>query len=127
VAALAGIGASVSEAATAFTDASKWTLSLKGATKDVTPFGASGSWAVNLATIKSWTAKVSAFLDTADTAQTNLFALLNSTVTVTLTVQNTPHAFTGSAILTGIDPNIDAQNAETVDFSFTGTGACTYS
>ena len=127
MAALAGIGASVSEAATAFTDASKWTLSLKGATKDVTPFGASGSWAVNLATIKSWTAKVSAFLDTADTAQTNLFALLNSTVTVTLTVQNTPHAFTGSAILTGIDPNIDAQNAETVDFSFTGTGACTYS
>lgn len=125
--ALAGIGASVSEASTAFTDASKWTLSLKGATKDVTPFGASGNWAVNLATIKSWTAKVSCFLDTADTAQTNLFALINSTVTVTLTVQNTPHAFTGSAILTGIDPNIDAQNAETVDFSFTGTGACTYS
>lgn len=127
MAALAGIGASVSEASTAFTDASKWTLSLKGATKDVTPFGASGNWAINLATIKSWTAKVTAFLDTADTAQTNLFALLNSSVTLTLNVSGTPHGFTGTAILTGIDPNVDVQNAETVDFSFTGTGACTYS
>ena len=127
MAALAGIGASVSEAATAFTDTSKWTLSLKGATKDVTPFGASGNWAINLATIKSWTAKITAFIDTADTAQTNLYALLNSTVTVTFTIQSTPHAFTGSAILTGIDPSVDVQNAQTVDFSFTGTGACTYS
>lgn len=127
MAALAGIGASVQEASTAFTDASKWTLSLKGATKDVTPFGASGNWAINLATIKSWTAKVSAFVDTSDTAQTNLFALLNSTVTLTLNVSGTPHGFTGSAILTGIDPNVDAQNPETVDFSFTGTGSCTYS
>ena len=127
MAALAGIGASVSEAATSFNNASKWTLSLKGATKDVTPFGASGNWAINLATIKSWTAKVTAFVDSSDTAQTNLFGLLNSTVTLTLNVSGTPHGFTGSAILTGIDPNVDAQNAETVDFSFTGTGSCTYS
>jgi predicted secreted protein len=127
MAALAGIGASVTEASTAFTDASKWTLSLKGVTKDVTPFGASGNWTVNLATLKSWTAKVTCFVDTSDTAQTNLFALLNSTVSMTFTIQSTPHAFTGSAILTGIDPNIDAQNAETVDFSFTGTGSLTYS
>lgn len=127
MAALAGIGASCTEAATAFTDASKWTLSLKGATKDVTPFGASGNWAINLATIKSWTAKISCFIDTADTAQTNLFALLNTSLSITLTIQSTPHAFTGSAILTGIDPNIDVQNAETCDFTFTGTGACTYS
>ncbi len=127
MAALAGIGASVSEASTSFTDASKWTLSLKGATKDVTPFGASGNWAINLATIKSWSGKVTAFLDTADTAQTNLFALINSTVSMTFNVSGTPHGFTGSAILTGIDPNVDVQNAETVDFSFTGTGAITYS
>jgi predicted secreted protein len=127
MAALAGIGASVTEAATAFTDASKWTVSMKGATKDVTPFGASGNWAVNLATIKSWTAKVTAFVDTADTAQTNLFALLNTSLSMTFTIQSTPHAFTGSAILTGIDPSVDVQNAQTVDYSFTGTGALTYS
>ena len=127
MAALAGIGASVTEASTAFTDASKWVLNLKGGTKDATPFGASGNWAVNIATVKSWSAKVTAFLDTADTAQTNLFAGLNNTFSLTLTVVNTPHAFTGSAILTGIDPNVDVQGVETVDFSFTGTGACTYS
>jgi len=127
MAALAGIGASVTEAAQAFTDASKWTLSIKGATKDATPFGASGNWAINIATIKSWTAKISAFLDTADTAQTNLFAGINNTFSITLTVQSTPHAFTGSAILTGIDPNVDVQGVEMVDFSFTGSGAVTYS
>ncbi len=127
MAALAGIGANVSEASTAFTDSSKWTLSIKGATKDVTPFGASGSWAINITTIKSWTAKVSCFLDSADTAQTNLFALIGSSVSLTLNVSNTPHGFTGTAILSGIDPSIDVQNAETVDFSFTGSGALTYS
>ena len=128
MAALAGIGASITEASTAFTDASKWSLNLKGATKDVTPFGASGNWAINLATIKSWTGKISAFLDTVDTAQTNLFALLNTTVSVTFTVQSSPaHAFTGSAILTGIDPSVDVQGVEAVDFSFTGSGPITYS
>lgn len=127
MAALAGIGASVTEAATAFTDASKWTLSLKGAVKDVTPFGASGSWQINLTTLKSWSGKVTAFIDTTDTAQTNLLALLGTVVSMTFTIQSTPHAFAGSAILTGIDPNVDVQNAQSIDFSFTGTGALTYS
>ena len=127
MAALAGIGANCSEASTAFTDSSKWTLSIKNATKDVTPFGASGNWAINIPTINSWTAKISAFIDTADTAQTNLFALIGTTVAITLNVSGTPHGFTGSAILAGIDPNVDAQNAETVDFSFTGSGSVAYS
>lgn len=126
MAALAGIGAACNEASTAFTDASKWTLSIKGATKDVTPFGASGSWQINLPTINSWTAKITAFLDTADTAQTNLFALIGTSLSITLKVSAT-HNFTGTAILTGIDPNIDVQNAETCDYSFTGSGAITYS
>lgn len=127
MAALAGIGAAVQEASTSFTDASKWTLSIKNATKDVTPFGASGSWAINIPTINSWTAKISTFVDTADTAQTNLFALIGTTVSITLNVSGTPHGFTGSAILSGIDPNVDAQNAETCDFSFTGSGSISYS
>jgi len=127
MAALAGIGASVTEAAQVFNDGSKWTLSLKGATKDATPFGASGSWAINVATIKSWSGKVTAFMDTADTAQTTLFAALNNAISMTFTIQSTPHAFAGSAILTGIDPNVDVQGVQSVDFSFTGTGALTYS
>ena len=125
MAALAGIGASCSEAATAFTDASKWTLSIKNATKDVTPFGASGSWAINIPTINSWTAKISAFIDTADTAQTNLFALIGTSVAIILKVDGT-HNFSGTAILAGIDPSVDAQSAESVDYSFTGSGALTY-
>jgi hypothetical protein len=100
---------------------------MKGVTKDVTPFGASGNWTVNLGTLKSWTAKVTCFTDTADTAQTNLLALLNTAVSMTFTVQSTPHAFAGSAFLTGIDPNVDAQNVQTIDYSFTGTGAITWS
>lgn len=126
MAALAGIGASCTENAVSFNDASKWTLSIKNATKDVTPFGASGSYAINIPTINSWTAKVSAFIDTADTAQTNLFALIGTVVPLALNVSGTPHGFSGSAILSGIDPNVDAQAAETVDFSFTGSGSITY-
>lgn len=127
MAALAGIGASVKEAATAFTDASKWDLSIKGGTKDATPFGATGSWAINISTVNSWTAKITAFLDTADTAQTALFALIGSLVSLTFTIVNTPHAFTGSAILSGIDPTVDVNNVETVVFSFTGSGSIAYS
>ena len=125
--ALAGVGASVTEASTSFTNASKWVLNLKGAVKDVTPFGASGNWTINLATLKSWSGTITAFLDPSDTAQTNIFGLLNSTLTMTLNVNSTPHGFTGSVIITEIDPNIDVQNAETVDIKFTGTGSCTYS
>lgn len=38
-----------------------WKMSLKGNTKDVTPFQASGSWAVNLATIKTMTFSVDCY------------------------------------------------------------------
>ncbi len=123
--ALAGIGASATEASTAFNDASKWVISIKNATKDVTPFGAAGSWAINIPTINSWTAKISAFIDTADTAQVNLFALIGTSLTVVMAV-NGSHNFSGTAILAGIDPSVDAQAAETVDFSFTGSGALAY-
>lgn len=122
----AGIGAGASVDSVAFTNASKWTLSVKNATKDVTPMGADGSFAVNIGTINSWTAKITAFLDNSDTAQTNLFALIGTIVEdLVLTVGST-HAFTGDAILSGIDPSVDAQDAETVDFSFTGTGPIAY-
>jgi predicted secreted protein len=126
--AFAGIGAQVTEGTTAFTEGSKWTLTTKGNTKDVTPFQASGNWSVYLATIKSWTAKITAFIDASDTAQTNLFSLLGSTVALSLNVvvAGTPHGFTGSGIVTGFAPNVDVQNAETIDFDFQGTGPITW-
>lgn len=124
--AFAGVGASVGENSVTFTNSSKWTLSVKNATKDVTPIGAPGAWAAYLGTINSWTAKISGWLDNSDTAQANLLALIGQTVPLNLDVNGT-NAFTGDAILNGIDPNIDAQNPETVDFSFQGTGPIDYS
>ncbi len=45
----------------ALSGAHAWKASFKGMTKDVTPFQASGSWAVNLATIKNLTFSVDMF------------------------------------------------------------------
>jgi predicted secreted protein len=125
LAALAGIGASASGASTVINEASKWTLSIKNAVKDVTPFGASGNWQINLPTINSWTVKITAFVDGADTEQVNLLSLIGTAVALILKVDAT-HNFAGSGILTGIDPSVDVQGAETIDFSFTGTGAVAY-
>lgn len=126
--ALAGIGAAVSEAGTNFSEGSKWTLTTKGDTKDVTPFQATGNWAVFLATIKSWTSKVTAFVDASDTAQTNMFGLLGSTVVLSMNivVAGTPHGFSGSGILNGFVPSVDVQSPETIDFTFQGTGPVTW-
>ena len=41
--------------------AHNWKLSMKGQTKDVTPFQASGSWAVNLGTIKNASGSIDAY------------------------------------------------------------------
>lgn len=46
---------------TALDGAHSWKMSIKGQTKDVTPFQASGGWAVNLATIKNATWSVDCF------------------------------------------------------------------
>lgn len=119
--ALAGIGASTSEASTAINQASKWTASIKNATKDVTPFGASGNFQINIPTINSWTAKITAFLDSSDTGQTDLLAGIGTTIAVVLKVDGT-HNLAGSAILSGIDPSVDVQGAITCDYSFTGSG-----
>src|SRR6266702_3476465 len=126
--ALAGIGAAVSEAGTTFSEGSKWTLTTKGGTKDVTPFQATGNWAQFLATVKSWTSKVTAFVDASDTAQTNMFGLLGSTVVLSMNVvvAGTPHGFSGSGVLSRFAPTVDVQNAETIDFDFQGTGPVTW-
>lgn len=125
MAALAGIGASALGASTAINEASKWTLSIKNAVKDVTPFGATGNWQINLPTINSWTCKITAFVDSSDTEQVNLLSLIGTSVALTLKVDGT-HNFAGNGILVGIDPSVDVQGAETIDFSFTGTGAIAY-
>lgn len=126
--AIAGINAAVAASGVTFNEGSKWTLTSKGDTKDVTPFQASNNWAVFLATIKSWTSKITAFVDASDTAQTNMFGLLGSTVALSMNVitTGTPHGFVGSAILTGWSPSADVQNPETIDFNWQGTGPVTW-
>jgi hypothetical protein len=126
--AIAGINAAVAASGVTVSEGNKWTLTTKGDTKDVTPFGATGNWAVFLATVKSWTSKVTAFVDASDTAQTNMFGLVGSTVALSMNVTTvgTPHGFTGSAILTGWTPSVDVQQAETIDFNWQGTGPVTW-
>jgi hypothetical protein len=120
--AFAGVGASLKNGAVTFNNASKWELDIKTDTKDVTPIGATGAWAVYLGTLNRWTAKITGWLDTGDTAQANLLELVGQTVPLTLNVNGTPNGFTGDAILNEIAPNIDAQNPESCVYSFQGSG-----
>jgi len=120
--AFAGVGASLKNGAVPFANASKWELDIKTDTKDVTPIGADGAWAVYLGTLNRWTAKITGWLDTGDTAQANMLALVGQTVPLTLNVNGTPNGFIGSAILNEIAPNIDAQNPESCVYSFQGSG-----
>ncbi len=46
---------------TALDGSHAWKMQMKGQTKDVTPFQASGNWAINLATIKNMTFSVDCF------------------------------------------------------------------
>jgi hypothetical protein len=124
--AFAGVGASLKEGTTSFTNASKWELDIKTDTKDVTPIGASGAWAVYLGTLNRWTAKITGWLDTSDAGQADLLDLVGQTVSLTLNVNGTPNGFTGSAILNEIAPNIDAQNPESCVYSFQGSGPISF-
>lgn len=125
--ALAGIGGSFTEGSTTVSSGNKWTLDIKQAVKDVTTFGATGNWALNIPTLKSWTGKLSVFFDPSDAGLTNLLGLIGSTVALVLNVSGTPHGFSGNAIITEIAPSVDVQGAITADISFTGTGAVAYS
>jgi hypothetical protein len=123
--AFAGVGASLKNGAVTFNNASKWELDIKCDTKDVTPIGADGAWAVYIGTLNRWTAKITGWLDMADTAQTNLLTLVGQSVPLTLNVDGVPNGFTGSAILNDIAPNVDAQNPESCVYSFQGSGPIT--
>ena len=128
MAVVAGVGGQVLNGVNVVANVGVWTLSIKGATVKATPFGASGSWDINVATIKSWTAKVSGWLDAADTnSQVVWLGGINNTYSITLSTISGSHQFVGSGILTGIDPKADSQQLVTVDYSFTGTGSIVYS
>ncbi|HLZ64386.1 MAG TPA: hypothetical protein VKR06_46240 [Ktedonosporobacter sp.] len=122
----AGVGGAIKNGANTVANMQKWALSQKGNVAKTTAFGASGSWESNTATIRGWTATIDGWTDAGDTnGQVALYNGLNSTFTLEMDIDGTHH-WSGSAILTGIDPSADAQNMNLTKLSFTGTGACTF-
>lgn len=122
----AGVGGAVKNGANTVANLQKWGISAKGNVAKTTVFGSSGSWETNTPTIRGWTATADGLTDASDTnGQVALFGGLNSTFTLELDIDGTHH-WSGSAILTGIDPSADAQNMNTIKLTFTGTGALTF-
>lgn len=123
-----GMGASCKEASTSFTQASKWQINAKAATKDVTVMGAAGGWGINAATIKSFSGSVDAFFDNSDTAQTNMVGLLGQTVSMEFDTGDSTHKFTGTCLITEFDPVADVQDIIKCTYKFiNGSGALAYS
>lgn len=127
MAVVAGIGGAVKNGANSVANLNTWTLSLKGNITKTTVFGSTGQWETNIATTRGWTVKADGYLDSSDTnGQLAFINGLNSTFTVTLNTGDTTHNWSGTAILTGIDPKADVGGVDTVSFSFDGTGAVTF-
>lgn len=121
----AGVSGQVMNGSNTIANLDKWQIQQKAATKDSTAFGASGSWQINTTTLKSWTAKSNGRVDPSDTnGQLALLNGLGSTFTVKLYIDGTRY-WSGTAILSGIDPADDVNDLATIQYSWTGTGACT--
>jgi predicted secreted protein len=127
MAATAGIGGSVKLGANVVADINNWSVSPKGAIEDTTAFGASGSWRTKVATVKEWSAKFDGFTNAGDTnGQLALINGLNATFTFNFMINGT-NQWSGTGILSGIDPKSSATGLNEISFSVDGTGALTYS
>jgi hypothetical protein len=123
---LAGIGGAVKAGAVTLANIHTWALTAKSDVAETTPFGASGAWATNTATIKKWTAKFDGSTDAADTTgQVALFNGLGSTFAMEFDIDGTHH-WAGSAIITGVDPKAAAKGMNEVGFTVDGTGVLTF-
>lgn len=128
MATIAGVAGSVKNGANTVANLNSWTVSAKGNTAKTTVFGTSGQYETEIATVKNWTAKADGFLDSSDTnGQLAFINGLNGTFTVNFLTGDSTHQWAGTAILTGIDPKVDATGVNTVSFSFNGSGALTFS
>ncbi len=122
----AGVGGSITVGSTVAANLDKWQVTQKAMMKDTTSFGASGSWQTNTTTIKEWTAKADGRIDPSDTnGQLVLINGLGTTVTMKFSVDGT-HYWSGSAIVAQIDPKADANDVVTVQYTFTGNGALSF-
>jgi predicted secreted protein len=129
--AIAGkVGKVVISSSTFVAEIKNWKVNAKAGTADVTPFntGNDAAWKAFVATLKEWSGSFEGNLDLTDT--NGQYALFNtylggSSLTVKLYIDGTKY-LSGSAIITGVDMAADVGDAETVTFTFQGTGGLTY-
>jgi hypothetical protein len=123
---LAGVGGKVTAGGVTLANVGNWAISQKSGIAKSTAFQATGNWETNTATLKSFTMKCDGRTDPADTTgQVALFNGIGATFAFECFVDAT-HKWAGSAILDGLDPKASVDGLDEIAFSFTGSGACTY-
>lgn len=123
----AGVGGYVKNNTNTILNIQKWEYTPAVKIVNTTALGASGAWEANTPTTKGWKVKLTGFTDPSDT--TGQLALLNgpgSTFTLVLGIDGT-HSGTGSGILDGPAVTGDVGGIVGSVYSFTGTGAWTWS
>lgn len=106
-----------------------WKMSAKGVTKDVTPFQASGSWAVNLATTKSMTFSVDCFRQDARILQEMVTGVGSTNISGGIILcqlwwdETNGKRWQFYALPTGITETIVAMDVDKQSVNFQATGA----
>lgn len=109
-----------------------WKMQLKGQTKDVTPFQASGSWAQNLATIKNMTFSVDCFRYDARVLQEMVTGVGSTNISNGIIVCQLWWNETGGdryqfyAFPTQIQDTVAANDVDKQSINFTATGPIYY-
>lgn len=112
---------------TTLANINNWSISMKGESKDTTPFGAAGNMRQRTGTLIDWSAKFTGWIDPADTAgQVTLYNGLTQTFTFQFDVDDS-HNWAGDGVLTGLDLGTAADDVGTAAFSVEAAGALTYS
>jgi predicted secreted protein len=124
-----GVGGGVKNGANLILNINTWSIALKSSTVDTIAFGSTGGWNTKTSTFKDWTAKFDGNTDPTDT--TGQLAMINglgSTFTFDFNVSASPTSghWTGTGILTGIDPKAEATGMNTIAYSVEGTGPLTF-
>lgn len=94
-----------------------WSLTYSGEVVDTTKYSDSGKRTF-IGTVSTWSATVSGFFDTANTA----VPLDSASLTLTVTSGET---YAGTAIMTGMNPGSTVDGVTTCEWTFQGTGTLT--
>lgn len=126
MAALAGTGGSVKLGSNTVAEIGEWSLDIGLDTNEVSAFG--DSWKRFITGLKGWTGSATGRFDQTDTnGQVALQnALLNGTTVSIRLYVNATNYYSGTAYITQESPKASVGGTVDVDFSFTGTGALSY-